>query len=232
MTRFSDFLRAVTLRPTEHLFVCGPSELGILRLLPVRLEKIAPGSVSVYDAKNVTADIARHIAAEVHRTPANAVPVAQVVVHGAEMLSKHALPPFLSAMEEPSLARFVIHATHVPQYLGPIVSRCRQFRVPFLKDKTVLANMQALHLDAREAEDLCDGTLEGTIQRLAIKDALAEIEKQLGDISNLPAILNEDGFDPSMLNDLTSGEREFLLRSPTQLRQKLVLFLIANRRSA
>jgi hypothetical protein len=94
--------------------------------------------------------------------------------------------------------------------------------------KQVLANMQALHMDAREADEsgAYDGTLEGTVQRLAIKDALAEIEKQTGSFEKLPALLQAaEGYDPAMLGVLTQGERDFILQSPVPIRRKLVVML-------
>jgi len=228
MPSMVDAIRYTVQNPRHHVFFLGSPKLGVSRFVRSKMERLAPGSVRVIDADGLKADEARELMASLHEVPELAIEAWQVLVLNAHKLSRAVLPQFLSIMEEGQWARFVFQAASEPRWLGPVISRCKRFRLSFMSRKQVLANMQALHFDALKAdtEDLYDGTLEGTVQRLAISDALVEIKKQVGSFDKLPDLVQAcDGYDPELLFQLSEGEREFILRAPQGIRRRLVVFL-------
>ena len=230
MAGMNDFIKHIQTNPRSHVFVVGSAKLGVRRFTQAQCSKLAPGATKVIDATSMKVDEARALIEELHTLPEMGVECWQVIVMNAEKLKREVLPQFLAIMEEGQWARFVFHANAAPGYLGPIKSRCTIFKLAFMGKRQVLANMQALHLDARAADeaDVYDGTLEGTVQRLAIKDALDEVEKQTGAFENIPALLQAvEGYDPAMLGVLTHGEREFIMGAPQPIRRRLVVMLRA-----
>lgn len=231
---------------TNYFLIC-PDNLGLLSLLPNALRKVAAAEdIHVFDAEGITKEKARQIEQEARKGPLAGSTYTHFFLHGLQKIHPESVGPLLKATEEARFARFVFQAQARTRKTNTLMSRSTVIQLPFLTKKAVYGNMRVKHLDAETAEDLglYDGTLEGTIKALGMKDMLTELRRELkmgargiaaffgmDDRGNNP-LLESAAFDTALSQHMTKEEKEFLRRNPTPERKKLVLFQIAQRRGS
>lgn len=236
--KIQTFMKLVGAPGRTNYFVVAPDDLGLSLLLTKVLEPIACAEdVHFVEAGGLTKDAARELEKEARLAPRGSSELTHFYIWGSQRLPVDSVGPLLKAVEEAKYARFVFQAQVVSRKLRTLMSRCQVVSLSFLSRKVVLGNLRAMSQDARtvEQQDLYDGTLQGTIKALQMKDSLAAIVRELKrgtrglTVALAPDVIGSSAFPAALGPFLTEGEREFLARSDTPERRKLVLFLAASR---
>lgn len=235
----AEFLKAVRAQPTQHFYVVTPDGAGLDLLLPRILNALASErDVRVMDAPQITVAQARGIAREVRMAPIGGSSRTHFLIRRAHLLPSASASALLLAVEEAQRGRLVFVAGQLTLPANKVLaSRCRIVRLPFLSRAAVLGNLQALHLDARTADekDLWDGTLGGTLtniqegdDRPAILDAL---HRGLPGLPDLLSHAETPAFDRVLREHMTAQERDFLGDTPTRARRALIAYTMLARRT-
>lgn len=192
-------------------------------------------------AGDLTKDKARQLEADVRMAPRAGSALTHVFIYHLQKLPKESAGPLLKAIEEARYARFIFQAQTVPKHTKAIMSRCQVIRLPFLSKRVVLANMQAKAHDAKTADQLVlwDGTLDGTIQKLGMKDTLTEIRRDLRrGLRGLTSLfqvetLNSLAFHPATHELFDPDEKAYLGRAQgvedLNARKRIALFIALSR---
>jgi hypothetical protein len=223
---------------TNYFVICSDS-LGLLSLLPAALKKVAAAEdIHVFDAEGITKEKARQIEEEARKGPLAGSKHTHFFLYSLQNMPSESVGPLLKAVEEAVFARFVFQAQVRTKKTHTLMSRSSVVYLPFLSKKTVLTNMRAKHLDAKTADELnlYDGTLDGTIRALGMKDMLTELKREtksgMRGIAALYAtdekggypLLGSAAFDAAFEPLLTPQEKAYLRRNPTADRKKLVVY--------
>lgn len=223
-----------------NYFVLCSDLLGLNLLLPKALGKVAAvGDIHYYDASQITKEKARQIEVESRKAPAGNSDYSYFVISGLQNLNSESVGPLLKAVEEAKYSVFLFQAQSIPRKIGTLLSRSILIKLPFFSKKIVLGNMQAMHLDAKTADELnlYDGTLQGTIKAVQMKDTISLIRRDLRlGARGLPSlqsdeVINSIAFDAAMDPYLRDSERGFLRRDLSADRRRLIVFLVAARES-
>lgn len=223
-----------------NYFILAPDQLGLQLLLPKSLEKVASKEdIYYYDAATITKEKARQIEKEARKAPVGSSEFSYFVLTGLQNLAPDSVGPLLKAVEEARYSVFFFQSQSIPRWLRTLLSRSILVKLPFLSKKVVLGNMQAMHYDAKTADDLglYDGTLSGTIRSVAIKDTMISIRRDLRlGVRGLQATQSIDvigslAFDAAIGTMLNTSEAEFLKRDSSPERRRLALFLVSDRES-
>lgn len=222
-----------------NFFVICPDNLGLNLLLTGALSPIASSEdLYFYDASNITKEKARQIEEEARFGPRAGSPLSHFFIYSTQQLPSDSVGPLLKAVEESKFSRFIFQSQYDPPKIHTLMSRSSVVRLPFLSKRAVLANMKAMHLDARAADtlDLYDGTLSGTVLNLKMKDTLTEIRRETkkglrGQAALYqPDILGSLAFTPAVESLLDSAEKGFIARATgdadsisSQARKKIAL---------
>lgn len=235
------FLTLVEKGHRANYFVVAPDQLGLQLLLPKALSKVAAKEdIYYYDAASVTKDKARLIEKESRKAPAGSSDYSYFVITGLQNLPTESVGPLLKAVEESKYAVFFFQAQHIPRSVRTLLSRSILAKLPFLSKKVVLGNMQALHYDAKAADELnlYDGTLSGTIRAVAMKDMVVAIRRDLRlGARGLPAaqadeVIGSLAFETAVYPLLTEKEAQFIKRGSDPDRKKFLMYLVSERESA
>jgi len=236
-----DFLLLLGKGKRANYFVIAPDQLGLNLLLPKSLAKIAAREdIHFFNAADVTKEKARQIEKESRKAPVGSSDFTYFVISGLQNLPTDSVGPLLKAVEEARYAIFIFQAQALKRSVRTLLSRSILVKLPFLTKKVVLGNMQALHYDARTADEnnLYDGTLSGTIRAVSTKDTTASIRRdmKLG-IRGLPSTqeaetVNSLVFETAIGPFLNQKEIDFLRRESNQDRKRLVVFLASERASS
>ena len=236
--KIQEFLRMAQFPDRTNFFVVCSNDLGLGMLLPRSLKKIAsPEDYYAYQAENITKAKAREIEAEARKAPRAGSELSHVFIAGLEKLPTDSVGPLLKAAEEARWTRFIFQAQEVPEKIHTLMSRSNVVKLPFLSKKAVLGNLQRMNYDAKTADrlNLYDGTLDGTIRTLAMKDTIVEIRRELkGGSRGVTAlfqneIVNSLALDSAVKDVILPEEREFMDREESPARTKLVLYLMSKR---
>jgi len=236
--RIQEFLRIVNYPDRTNFFVICANDLGLGMLLPRTLKKIAsPEDYTAYQAENVTKAKAREIEAEARKAPRAGSQLSHVFVAGMEKLPTDSAGPLLKAAEEARWTRFIFQAQDIPEKLHTLMSRSNVVRLPFLSRKAVLGNLQRLNYDAKTVDrlNLYDGTLDGSIRTLVMKDMVIEIRRELkGGSRGLTSLFSNEivnglALTPAIKDKVLPEELEFMKREDNPARTKLVLYLMSKR---
>lgn len=237
--RIQDFMKLVGQPGRENFFVVCPDNLGLNLLLQRVLEPIANAEdVHFYAAESLTKENARDLEKEARMASRGSSAHTHFFIHGLQKLAKESAGPLLKAVEEARYARFILQAQWVPQKVLTLMSRCTVCRIPFMSKKMVLGNLKAMNHDAKTADNLnlYDGTLEGTIQALRMKDTLLAIQRDLKKgVRGLTSVMAQDvlnslAFDVAAQPFLSARERAYVRRMPdNHNRKKIALFLASER---
>lgn len=235
------FLTLVESGHRANYFVVAPDQLGLHLLLPRSLEKVAAKEdIHFYDAAGVTKDKARQLEKESRKAPVGSSEFTYFVITGLQNLPTDSVGPLLKAVEEAKYAVFVFQAQSIPRAVRTILSRSILVNLPFLSKKVVLGNMQALHYDARTADELglYDGTLAGTIRAVSMKDTLLSIRRdmRLGArglaSTQSDEVIGSLALDAAIAPLLSQREVSYLKRDSNEDRKRMVVFLAAERESS
>lgn len=232
------FLSLVEGGHKANYFIVAPDQLGLQMLLPRAFAKVvATEDTHFYEASTITKEKARQIEKEARKAPSGSSDYSYFVISGLQNLNSQSVGPLLKAVEEAKYSVFFFQAQWIPRYCRTLLSRSILVKLPFLSKKLVLANLQALHHDAKTADEqgLYDGTLAGTIRSLAMKDTMASIRRDMRmGVRGLPSTQSEDvvgslAFDAAVLPLLTESEHTFLKRDSSPDRRRLAMFLACER---
>jgi len=208
-------------------------------LLQKTLPKIASTEdYYAYQAENITKAKAREIEAEARKAPRAGSKLSHVFIAGMEKLPTDSAGPLLKAAEEARWTRFIFQAESLPVKLHTLMSRSNVVRLPFLSKKAILGNLQRMNYDAKTVDrlGLYDGTLDGTIRMLAMKDSIVEIRRELkGGSRGLTALFQPEivgglALDTALRDQILEEERRFIDREDNPDRKKLVMYLMSKRR--
>lgn len=242
--KIQDFLKLVA-RPerANYAAICA-DELGLGLLLQGVLAPIAfAEDIQFFDAETITKEKARQIEADARLAPRSGSQLNHFFIYHLQRLPPDSTGPLLKAVEEARFSRFIFQTQGTPRHIRTLLSRSMTAQLPFLPRKVVLGNMKALNHDAKTADqlNLYDGTLGGTINALAAKDTITEIQRELKrGVRGLtalfsPEILGSLVFNTATYNHLNQSERAFVRRGRTgskagyAARQKLALYLALQR---
>lgn len=223
-----------------NYFVQCPDSLGLNLLLPKTLAKVAaPDDMHFYEASGVTKEKARQIEKESRKAPVGASDYTYFIISGLQSLPPDSVGPLLKAVEEAKYSIFIFQAQTIPRAVRTLLSRSMLMKLPFMSKRQVLGNMHALHYDARTADEmgLYDGTLQGTIKAVSIKDAMMAIRRDLRlGARGHPSLQADDtinslAFDAAVEPYLSDKERNFLRKDSSPERRRLVMFLMTERES-
>lgn len=237
--RIQELLKLLSQTGRLNFFILAPDELGLLRLLPKALEKVAAlEDILYYDAEHITKDRAREIEKEARSAPRAGSELQIMYIYSLQKLSGESVGPLLKAVEDAKYTRFIFQAQSTPRKIHTLMSRSSVVRVPFLSKDVILANVKRLHLDAKAAEELnlTDGTLEGTIRNLSMKDSITLIRRELSKGQRgVAAVFAQDvveslAFMPAIDDLLSKRERAFLAANSSLERKKLVAYLVMARK--
>jgi hypothetical protein len=221
-----------------NYFILAPDLLGLQILLPKSLEKIAARDDIYYlNASSMTKERARQMEREARKAPVGSSDCSWFVIYGLQNLPVESVGPLLKAVEEAKFSAFVFQSQHIPRHCRTLLSRSILMRLPFLQKRVVLGNLQAMHYDARVADEmnLYDGTLSGTIKALLMKDTVVAIRRDLRlGARGLPSTTSEEvvasnAFDAAIGPMLLEHEASFLARDSSPERRKLIAFLTSDR---
>jgi hypothetical protein len=239
--KIQDFLRLIGGPPRRlNFFVLAPDELGLTLLLQKALgDRTATHDLYFHDAEGVTKEKARQIEAEARLGARGGSELQTHFIHSLQKLPTDSAGPLLKVVEDALFARFIFQAQSTPRKLHTLMSRSAVVRLPFLTKAAVLANLKAMNQDAKTADELglYDGTLEGTLRALAMKDTITNIRREMGKgtrgLASLfnPDLLNSNAFEKATYDHLTDQERKFLGKRPTNDRKKIALYLATMRAS-
>lgn len=232
------FLTLVEGGHKANYFIVAPDQLGLQLLLPKAFAKVVSiEDCHFYEASTITKEKARQIEKEARKAPSGSSDFSYFVISGLQNLNSQSVGPLLKAVEEAKYSVFFFQAQYIPKACRTLLSRSILVKLPFLSKKLVLANMQALHHDAKTADEqgLYDGTLSGTIRALAMKDTMSSIRRdiRLG-VRGLPSTQSDDvvgslAFEAAVMPMLSDKELAFLRRDSSPDRRRLALFLVAER---
>lgn len=221
-----------------NYFVVSSDQIGLHLLIPRSLDKVAAKEdVHFFDAANVTKEKARQIEKEARKAPVGSSDFSYFVIQGLQNLPTDSVGPLLKAVEEAKYSVFIFQAQVIPRTVRTLLSRSILVKLPFMSRKVVLGNMQALHYDAKIADQLglYDGTLSGTIRAVSMKDTISSIRRDLKmGARGLVSTLSEDvvgslAFDSAVGPLLLPEEVDYLKRDSSPDRRRLVVFLASDR---
>jgi len=222
---------------TNYLVICS-NTLGLNTFLSKVLSKqAAQEDIYFHDAASITVEKARQIERESRLAPRGSSKFTHFFIYNLQNIPQGSAQPLLKVAEEAKYARFIFQTQFLPRKVRTLMSRSVVLSLPFMPKSVVLANMKAMNLDAKMADqlNLYDGTLGGTIAALQMKDALTNIRRELGrGPRGFAALVNPEtigslAFMPAMDAVLTEEERFYLKRGDTPDRRKLALFLVTER---
>ena len=161
------------------------------------------------------------------------------IIQSLQNLPTDSVGPLLKAVEEAKYSVFIFQAQTITRAVRTLLSRSILVKLPFMSKKVVLGNMQALHYDARTADELglYDGTLSGTIRAVSMKDTMMGIRRDLRlGARGLGVTLSDDvvgslAFDSAVGPLLKEEEFSYLKRDSSPDRRRLVVMLLADRES-
>jgi len=224
--------------PKTNYFVVCPDDLGLRMLVKIPLRKIAtPKDVEFFAGKKFTKDKARKLERDARKAPSGGSKYQHFIITELQKIPTESVGPLLKVVEEARWSRFVFQAQHVPRRVRTLMSRSRVVRLPFLSRKVVLGNLRTLQYDAKTADErgFYDGTLEGTIKSLNMKDLVLELRKEVKKgMLSLPwlmttEVVNSLAFRHAMYDFMTVGERGYLEVEDTEDRRRLVLYQVLTR---
>lgn len=232
--KIQTFMKLVGQTGRSNFFVICPDDLGLNLLLTKVLEPIAvQEDVHFVEAGGLTKDAARELERDARLAPRGSSELTHFFIWGAQRLSVDSVGPLLKAVEEAKYSRFLFQAQVVSRKLHTLMSRSQIVSLPFLAKKVVLGNLRAMNMDAKMVDQagLYDGTLQGTMRALQMKDTLASINRELKrgprgmTAALVPDVIGSLAFVSALSPHLTDEERRYLGRQDTPERRKLVLFL-------
>lgn len=229
-----DFLTLVVSSGNDRInyFVVCPDNLGLNLLLPKALYKIAAKDDVVFvDATSLTKDKARQLEKEARKAPVGLSNFTFFFVAGLQNLPVDSVGPLLKVVEEAKYSCFIFQAQFIPKRVSTLLSRSMLVKLPFMSRRQVLGNLQALHYDAKLADELklYDGTLNGTIKALATKDTVASIQREMKRGSRgYVSLYGQDmvgslAFRSAVDGLLDETETSFLKRDDNEERRRLVV---------
>jgi len=222
---------------TNYLVLCS-STLGLNLLLSNVLGKqAAQEDIHFHDAASITMEKARQVEREARLAPRGSSRFTHFYIYNLHNIPIGSAQPLLKVAEEAAYARFIFHAQSLPRKVRTLMSRSVVVKLPFMSKAAVLANMKALSYDAKVADNLnlYDGTLQGTINALQMKDTLTGIRREIGrGQKGFPALMSQDtigslAFQAAVEPILSEEERSFLRMGDTPDRRRLVLFSATER---
>jgi len=233
-----EFLKLIGEPGRSNFFIVAPDDLGIGSLLMGALAPIAvPEDVYFYDAEGMSKEKARQLEQEARFASRSGSDLSHFYIYKLQRLPMDSVGPLLKVVEEARYARFIFQAQSTPRKIHTLMSRSNVVRLPFFSKKVVLGAIQSKNYDARTADELglYDGTLDGTIAALNMKNAVMEIRRDLkrgmrGTIALMnPERTGSDAFIPAIREFLTQEERSFLRRQDSLERRQVVLFKVLRR---
>lgn len=218
-----------------NFFVIAPDDLGLSLFLQKILEGVAAtGDVHFVPAESLSKEAARDLEKEARYAPRGSSALTHFYIWGSQKLPTDSVGPLLKAVEEAKYARFIFQSSRPCRKLFTLMSRCQMVRLPFLSKKVVLGNLRAMSQDAKTADQLglYDGTLQGTMRALQMKDTLMSIRRDLArGFRGLSAAMTQDvagslALMPALAPSLTREEWAYLNRNDGLDRRRVLLFLV------
>lgn len=231
--RISVLLKLLEKTGDQNFFILCPDEMGLSQIIrPVILRHAQSEDIYHLEADQITKEKARQLERDARTAPRGNSEKNHFLISGLQNLPKDSTGPLLKAVEESMFSRFIFQAQRAPRKLKTLRSRSIQVKLPFLPKKTILANLQALNLDAKTADqlNLVDGTLGGAQRALATKDTMTAFKRESSSgVRGLaalfqPEMLGSLVFDQGTRGVLTLEERMFLKRDNSQERKKLMIY--------
>lgn len=225
-------------RPSSNIYIQCADSLGMTQLVPQALAKAFSSlDVHVVNARGLTIERARQLEEEARLKPRGSSDRTHVFIYGMSSIPTASVGALLKIVEESPTTRFVFQGQQQLVKDRTIRSRCTLVRVPYLSKKAVLANIQAMSLDAVKVEELglWDGTLQGTIARLQAHSTLIGFTRELGlgskGFLNLVSadMLGSQVFDTALADVLSEKEKRFISANPTANRKKLAIYVALGR---
>lgn len=234
----SKVLEEIKKFPDRNFFILCNDQLGMTQLVPQALQKgFSSLDVVVVNAKGLTIERARQMEEEARLSPRGDSGRTHVFIYGMSQIPTGSVGALLKIVEESPTTRFVFQGQS-PMYKDRTIrSRCVVLKVPFLSKKAVLANVQAMGLDALKVDDLglWDGTLQGTLSKLQSHSTLASFSRELAlgskgflNMTN-PEMLQSTVFDMALADVFSEDEKRFIKQNPSLQRKTLALFTALGR---
>lgn len=180
--KIGQFFGLITAAPSSNFLAVAPDNLGLLSQLPNVLERVAASEdIHLFKAKAITKEKARQIEDLARKAPIGGSEQQHVFIYGLQDLPTDSVGPLLKAVEDAKFTRFLFQAQGVPKKVETLASRSSIVELPFLPKAMVLANMKKQKKDARTVDEmnLYDGTLDGSVKALRMKDTLTRIRTDL-----------------------------------------------------
>lgn len=201
-----------------NYFIEAPDQLGLGLLLQGALATTtSPEDIQFYDAASLTKERAREIENEARLGPRGGSKLTQIYIYRLSLLPAECVGPLLKAVEEARFGRFIFQAQRSAKKIETLRSRSVTVRLPFFTKKAVLANLKVKNYDARAVDELglYDGTIQGTIRALSMKDTMMSLRRELKNGPKGRPILmaNEslisEALKPAVEETFTPAERRF-----------------------